>query len=367
MWKRDDSVPKEKNGDGRAMETILKHAAYGALRRGGIYWLARQRRRKQVVILTYHGVLQQGSEIYVNRNCVSSEMFEKQMRWLKQHYQVLPLAEIVEGLQGRRELPEFAAAVTFDDGFWNNYSVAFPILMRYTIPATLFLTTDFIGTRGKMLWTEHVDRLIFSARVRRLQLQTNGTLMELDIHNAKSRIAASDRIRKFLKTLNPEERTRHIRALERQVDQTGMLLEAEEQEERYRFLNWDEVREMAENGIEIGSHTCSHSIVAHLSPSQAEEELLRSKQKIEAELGRPCRFFSYPNGSEKDFLPRDERLLQELGYSAALSQIYGFNDAGTDLFALRRINIVRSESFSFFMAKVTGVWGELRRLAAGVD
>ncbi len=344
------------------MTAVLKHTFYAVLRHGGFYQIARQKHKSDVLILTYHGVLQNGSNEYVNRNCVSAEMFEQQMRWLKQYYTVLPLSEIVDAFRNRKPLPEYTAAVTFDDGFRNNFTVAFPILVRYNIPATVFLTTDMIGNPGARLWTEHVDGIIFNANVRRLQVQMNGTLTEFDVSNQQAKIEASDRIRAFLKTLNPGERARHILALERQVDRPLDFLDDDESKERYEFLNWDEVRLMAEHQVEFGSHTRTHSIIAHLSPAELEKELFDSKRKIEQELGRPCRFFSYPNGTARDFSRRDQTMLREAGYEAALSQIYGFNTAETDLYALRRINIVRSPSFSYFLAKVTGVWGDIKKL-----
>ncbi len=344
----------------RVMTDMLKNAFYGVLRHGGVYHVSRQKQKNRVLILTYHGVLKNGSDSYINRNCVSAEMFEQQMRWLKRHYTIMPLGDIVEALRRGEPLPEYTAAITFDDGFRNNFTVAYPILVRYNIPATIFLITDMTDQPGARLWTDHVDAIIFRANVRRLQLQMNGTLAEFDISSPQAKIQASDRIRGFLKTLNPQERDRHILSLERQIDREIDLLEDEESRERYEFLSWDEVRLMAEHQIEFGSHTRSHAIIAHLSPAELENELLVSKRRIEEQLGKPCRLFSYPNGTPRDFSVRDQKVLQQAGYTAAVSQIYGFNTYDTDFYALRRINIVRSPSFSYFLAKVTGVWGRLR-------
>lgn len=344
------------------MNAIMKSTLYEFLRLAGIYSFARQKRKHEALILTYHGVLSNGQDTYVNRNCVSARMFENQLRWLKQNYQILPLSDIVESLEKKRKLPPFTAAITFDDGFRNNYTVAFPILVRYNVTATVFLTTDFIGKKNARLWTEHVDALIFSATVRRIQVQMNGSYMEFDISTPEGKIRASDRIRGFLKALNPAERQRRILALERQIDRKIEYMDDDEERERYEFLTWDDIRTMAQYGIEFGSHTRTHQIVAHLSPAELEDELINSRQKIETELGRPCTLFSYPNGTQKDFTKRDQNFLKESGYRAAFSQIYGFNAPGVvDLFALRRINIVRSEHFSFFLAKISGIWGEMRK------
>lgn len=331
----------------------MKSAFYKVLQLSGVLHYARRQHRDEVLILTYHGVLKKGTESYVNRNFVSQAMFEAQLRWLRAHYHVLPLAEIIDGLAGKRSLPPFPAAITFDGGYRNNYTVAFPLLLKYNLPATVFLTTNFIGESRKKLWVERVDAIIHSATARRLSLQMNGNLTVFDVSSKRAKVHASDHIRAYLKSLNPAERERKILSLEVQVEQPRDCIE--EAEERYAFLSWDEVRTMAEGGIEFGSHTASHAILSTLSSEDAKNELRRSKEAIETQLGRACELFSYPNGQARDFCQRDQALLQELGFRAAFTQICGFNRPGDDLLAMKRINIVRSKQLAYFVAKITGV------------
>jgi hypothetical protein len=105
--------------------------------------------------------------------------------------------------------------------------------------------------------------------------------------------------------------------------------------------------------------------MATLDEERANFELAESRRLIEERLGTPCRLFSYPNGTTADFGSREQRLLQRHGYSAAVSQIDGFNDASTDLTALRRINVGRSGHLSFFIAKISGIWSLFKRLQNG--
>jgi hypothetical protein len=140
---------------------------------------------------------------------------------------------------------------------------------------------------------------------------------------------------------------------------------AAEIEERYAFLTWKQIQAMAQHQITFGSHTHTHPIMATLDEEKANFELAESGRLIEERLGTPCRLFSYPNGTATDFGPREQRLLQCYGYSVAVSQIDGFNDAATDLTRLRRINVGRNENLSFFIAKISGVWSLLKRLQSG--
>ncbi|MBC6949062.1 polysaccharide deacetylase family protein [candidate division KSB1 bacterium] len=107
--------------------------------------------------------------------------------------------------------------------------------------------------------------------------------------------------------------------------------------------------------ISFGSHTHTHSIMSGLSLAEAHFELNESRHLIESELGAPCTIFSYPNGSARDFGKRDIELLRKLGFVAATSQLPGFNDHKTNLYALRRINISRHRDFNYFLAKISGM------------
>jgi peptidoglycan/xylan/chitin deacetylase (PgdA/CDA1 family) len=132
--------------------------------------------------------------------------------------------------------------------------------------------------------------------------------------------------------------------------------------EKYEFLNWENVGQMAKNGVEFGSHTINHSILTTLGTEDAFEEINKSKEQIEQVLQTKCTLFSYPNGTTKDFNESHKILLKEAGYSCALTQIPSLNDIGVHPFELRRLNIDRGHDFLVFMATITGVLPSLRRI-----
>jgi peptidoglycan/xylan/chitin deacetylase (PgdA/CDA1 family) len=356
----------------------LKTALYHSFCCLGICRFGRFLRRDRAVILTYHGVLQKTQDGYENRNCVDAQMFDRQMAFMKRHYNVVPLADLTQWLSTGKEMPPYTAAITFDDGFRNSFTVALPILRKYRLPATVFLTTSFIGGEELGLWTEQVDRLLQEAPVETVRIVVNGKEREYPLRTKADREAASDRVRGYLKTLPPERRQSVMTTLLGQMlaKTGGTKLNTEnvpkyselngqtaaEIEERYAFLTWEQVQAMARHQITFGSHTHTHPIMATLDEEKARFELAESRRLIEDRLGTPCRLFSYPNGTAADFGPREQRLLQQHGYIAAVSQIDGFNDASTDLTALRRINVGRNEKLSFFVAKISGLWSLLKRL-----
>jgi len=335
------------------MNTALKKTVYAWLRRIGVYKFSQWQHRHQALILTYHGVIRSVDNSYSNRNSISAEEFEQQMAYLSQRYHVMALPELVRCLQARQPLPNYTVVITFDDGFRNNYTVAAPILKKYGMPATIFLVTAYVNSPKLGLWTERVDWLLQSSTVPVLEFAIDGEVRQLALQTTRDRIIASDRVRDYLKRLPPVEREQAIVALQSKL---GKVREIDNSlEERYAFLTWDQARELQRQQITFGSHTHSHAILSSLSAAEAHFELTESRSLIEAELGTACTLFSYPNGSARDFGRRDIELLQKLGYTAAVSQLPGYNDHRTDRFALRRINISRSSDFNYFLAKISGL------------
>ena len=337
---------------------IAKTSLSGLLHAGGAFRLARRLNRHRLLVLTYHGVMQStdGPDAWLNRNMVDTATFRWQMQYLAKTSTCMTLGQAVARLRHGTPLPSNSVVVTFDDGFKNNYTQAFPVLIECGVPATIFLTTDHIGRGMHPLWTERVARLISGLKrpVVRLELADETRLWW--IRSAVEREQAASAILKLLKRLPVALRDDKIAELVSQADGE----EPPTQPERYEFLNWDDVRTMAAAGIEFGSHTVHHPVLSTLDPRQRLEEVVNSKETIERELRQPCRTFSYPNGGVGDFGDTDRRVLRQVGYAGAATQIPGFNNLATDPFALRRINIGRGHTRLVFTAQLSGLWQQIK-------
>ena len=180
--------------------------------------------------------------------------------------------------------------VTFDDGFKNNYTQAFPVLMECGVPATIFLTTGHIGRGMHLLWTERVARLISGMKrpVVRLELGDEPRLWWLRSEAEREQTACA--ILKLLKRLPIGLREDKIAELVKQADREEPPTTAE----RYEFLTWDDARAMTAAGIEFGSHTVHHQVLSTLDARQRLEEVVSSKETIERELRQPCRSSAIP-------------------------------------------------------------------------
>jgi peptidoglycan/xylan/chitin deacetylase (PgdA/CDA1 family) len=234
-------------------------------------------------------------------------VFEQQMQFLKQCYQVKPLTELVERAK-RGDVPHRAVAITFDDGYRDNYEFAFPILKKYGLPATVFVATGAIGT-GEILWHDRIFDAFRFATAPRTNLQS-----------------ALDRARE----LYGDDRRRWVENVEQELKPIFPP------EYAPYMLSWSQIREMHVSGIEFGSHTVTHPILSKIPRDEMLKELRESKQRLAEQLNANVVSFAYPNGKTSDYNDEIKAALPQCGYSYAVTTRAGFNRPLADPFDLRR-------------------------------
>jgi peptidoglycan/xylan/chitin deacetylase (PgdA/CDA1 family) len=283
-----------------------------------------KRQFNSLQILTYHRVNDDRDPFFPALN---TEQLASQMAYLSEYWSPLPLEQAVEMLQ-KGDLPPRAVVVTFDDGYRDNYLCAYPILARYGVPATIFLASGAIGS-GRMLWHDRVFRAFRETKVAMLE-GIAGLEGKLPVRNVDEKHAAQARVLQLLWALTDEERLDRIRRLEEQ------LAVGRKDTWPGLMLTWEDVCEMAANGISFGSHTISHPILSTLPECRIRQEIVDSKVVIEKQIGSPVIGFAYPVGRKPDFNDRVKAIVKEAGYKWAVTTIFGVNEAGQDLFELRR-------------------------------
>ncbi|MCY1077358.1 polysaccharide deacetylase family protein [Archangium lansingense] len=214
--------------------------------------------------------------------------FERHVTFLAREYQPVHLSELVAGLEGQTRLPRRAVALTFDDGYRNNLYLVAPILARHGIPATIFITTGLIGTDGWM-WGYELEE-IFSRHPPEQVCHASGDLaiIRMGSLGLSPRVLTSACV-EYLKDLP------HASMLDI-VERLRARFPVPVNDEN-RFLSWDEVRELASQGFELGAHTRSHPILTRLPLAEVDRELRASRDMLEKKLGVRPRLFSYPNGA----------------------------------------------------------------------
>jgi peptidoglycan/xylan/chitin deacetylase (PgdA/CDA1 family) len=283
----------------------------------------------------YHAVVP--APLAVFDTCfLDASAFADQIEHLARHHDVVPLSRTPQLLQQRVGRP--SVAVTFDDGFLNNFEVAFPVLERAGVPATIFLCTDLIDT-DDTIWFCRVNQALAESHLSTLEWRGK----QYELRDAQARATTSAEIQARLKQGSQREL---IDGLQEVV---GLLGGDPEQElgtrSPYRMLTSSAVRELARSPlIEFGAHTRDHSILGRLVGTQRRDQIDGSIQRVAELTGRPCRLFAYPNGGREDYDQECVELLRRAGVELAVTAIPGLSDSRTPLLELRR----------------DGVWGDIR-------
>lgn len=290
--------------------------------------------RANPIILFYHGVSARpvtGPIQNWDGKHLTLDTFVAHLRTLKRWRHVVPLAEMIEGLRTGQNMRGWAA-ITFDDGYENNASHAAPVLADFKMCATFFLASGYIGV-DRWMWTDWLENILVSTTER--SVIPPGFAQPLPLTSAMERRAAIATIKAALKRI-PHEHCRV--ALEELAFQLGSS-ESTSPHGDYRFMSWDQARELSRGGFEIGAHTINHPILSQIQLPEARQEILGSRDHIVAELGKCSETFCYPNGHSSDYTAEHMALCRE-HFQAALSTNQGLVDA-RHLYELQRFGTPR--------------------------
>jgi len=286
----------------------------------------RQRRAPICQILIFHRI-NDDNDPFLAASPVKA--FEMQMEYIAKHFPVISLDKLANG-EWAKGGEKFCLAVTFDDGYRDNYLNAFPILKRLGVPATIFLTTGCIE-KSTLPWYDQVS-LGFKLTTRpSLNLRGLGG-PEATMDSTGTRLLAMRETLEWLWGLPTSERLRSLPELFHALRvPTSLNLPN-------FMLNWDEVREMGKQGIGFGAHTVRHPVLSKTSRDGVVEEIQESKKNIELQIRQPVRHFAYPFGRCGDFTADTKVILREAGFETAVTTIPGYNGLNDDPLELKRFS-----------------------------
>ncbi len=296
-------------------------------------------------ILCYHRVGTEGVPLFSR---LEPKVFEAQMRYVTKHYRVVPLGQLCRELQDGAAV-EPTLAVTFDDGYRDLYTHAFPVLQKYQIPATIYLIGRCMET-GEVPWYDKIFLALKAVAGESFEIELERP-RKFKIFSFSVQAAAAWEIVSYLRKIPDTHRQKWCAAFEQQIPLPLEELEG-------RMLDWSQVRTMHRAGVFFGSHTMSHPVVSQLGPQALEEELVASKQFFERGLGAPIDDFAYPFGKPEDGSLAATEFLTRSGYRSAVTTTEGFNTTGTDRFQLRRLQIGEDSSLANFAFSVSRLFLE---------
>lgn len=295
---------------------------------------------RKVLIFTYHRFSKD-----THPHKISEIEFESHLTYLAKHNNILSLKEVVEAKRNNLELPANSTVITIDDGYSDAYDIAFPLLKKYKMPATLYAITDFID--GKIwLWTDLMRYLLLASEAGFFSYEhPNGELVESELEDDFQKLEIAGRVNSILKKLSDKEKDFRIKEIAESLE-----VEIPEQPtSEFAPITWKQAREMDKSYINIESHTITHPILPNVSAKRLEYELTQSKERLEEILERKVEHFCYPNGSLNEDV---EKATIKAGYKSATTTEYGFNNGRTNLFLLKRIDA--SPNIANFAQSVSG-------------
>jgi len=276
-------------------------------------------------ILPYHMIVDRPNGFYPE---TSLKIFEKQMAHISRNYTVVDLSELVDRVKQGKPLHGLVA-ITFDDGFRDNYELAFPILRKLHIPATIFLSTEYVDS-GKPPWFIVFRHAFMSTRKTRLDLQMGEKKFSFPLNTSHERLQASNSVMAEIRRCDNNKRLELLTELYENLDA----------EPSYKLdglmLSWDQIREMSSRNISFGAHTVSHPVLSRVSLEQADMEIRTSKETIASAIQKSVTTFAYPFGKTTDFSPSLTPLLQKYQFECAVTTETDINDDRVPLYSLNR-------------------------------
>lgn len=280
-------------------------------------------------MLTFHRVLTD-AELQQTASLpgmvVRQKTFDAFLDYASRKYEFVDLSQNIDWQRGSK----IKLAITFDDGWCDNASVAYPIACKYHAPLVIFIVAEKIGTTLPF-WPERTAAVLDRRRTSPGLVQSRNYI---------------ERTIEDLKGLPAQERNQRIGEL------ISEHLPSQSFPEVDQTMSWEEVARLHRGGVTFGSHTSTHEILTSVSLAQAEEEIAGSRERIEENLGGSCRLFSYPNG---DCSQGVRNLAQQAGYQLAfLNRDPGVWTEKCDPYRIPRVNVCE-----FHLVDSTGTFSPL--------
>ncbi len=304
---------------------MIKQTALNLLVAADVFSVFRFLNRSKLLILMYHR-FSEGEEY----GKTSRKTFETHLKYLTNNYKIISLTEAVAHLSGSGEMPTRTAVLTIDDGYRDVYDVAFPILRLFDLPATLYVVTGFLDKQC-WIWTDKARYLLTETKNERLSFAVVEKIFDEELGDKNSRLALAGKVNSELKKLPDLEKDIVLSDLAKLL---SVPLDDVPPSE-FGPISWDQAREMAAAGIEIGSHTVNHPILTNIDADALAEELSVSRTVLAGQLQTDKLHFCYPNGNVSQ---RERDAAESAGYASAVTTEIRICERADDRFLLPRID-----------------------------
>ena len=352
----------------RFASSLLRRIVYPCLSRSG--YLSARAGGENLCVITYHGVLPSGYEVRdpdQDGGLVTVEQFRLQLRLLKSHYHVVSPAEVLAWASEGRELPRRSILLTCDDGLLNTLTDMVPVLREEKLSCLFFVLASSAGQESQRLWYDELYLLLLAAPSGSFPMGAGGMTVELQERGQRRRVWGD--LLKKLSALDQPERLRFIDdarvkfGLDKEWD--AKFRSGKAQRRRFSLLNLNELRQLVDEGMSVGSHTLSHPILSQQEPDKAWKEISESKDKLEKALGTGVWALAYPFGDPFSVTRREWQMAERAGFACAFMNVGGGFGAQLPRFALPRVHVTSEMGLAEFEAHVSGFHRTLQAALSG--
>jgi peptidoglycan/xylan/chitin deacetylase (PgdA/CDA1 family) len=323
-----------------AENSVWKKAARVALHDLGGLSLLRWKNRRKFGVLMFHSFSPSNT---ANLDVVCG--------YIARTFEPMDLHKIVIAIRIGSRLPDNVIAVTIDDGYRSFLEHGFPVLQKHRLPTTLYAVSRFADGRI-WLWFDQVEFAIRQTTKTFLRFTLNGTVMEMHLGSDQEKTSACNSLIERLKEVPNDCCLRFVATI-------GTLCGVDVPGKPPDYcapMNWDDLRAIAADGVEVGCHTGSHPILSRVTdPLELRREILESKRLIEENLARPVRHFCYPNGRDVDIGEPAKRLVAEAGYDSATTTTWGLNSGVQSALSLHRLPFDDALDFRYAIELLAGL------------
>lgn len=290
-------------------------------------------------VLTYHRVMDPAQKPERSPTAtVTPAAFDQQMQFVRERYCIVSIQQVLEAIHTGKDLPQRPVLITFDDAYQDFAENALPVLQRYQLPVTLFVPTAFPDHPERVFWWDQLYNALSSAHSLGLVQTPAG---RLPVETADQRKQAFRILRGYVKSLPHHKAMAWVNQFCEEVEAPVL---------RGDVLSWDQLRQIAQEGVALGAHTQTHPLMSQVSSKNAREEIAGSVRDLNREIGEVYPIFAYPSGG---YTPEVFPILQSEGIQLAFTTDRGHNRIGkTDSLQLKRINVGPGTSLSLLRGQL---------------
>lgn len=324
------------------LRSFFKKSAYSLIRYSGLLELGKILQRKNIQIVTYHGLCLPGdtSLSWLPQNFNTTEQFAEHMNYFSKRMTPLSLEEAVYIVQSKKPCVRNGVVISFDDGYSNNIAYGEPIINRYKIPVTIFLSTDYMDS-GELFPHDRYKCLKY--------WMEKGYVTDVRDRNNIAN----------LKSYKDISIVDFLQSIENLWTRLSCYLDSD-QRRLLKPLEWNTIQQSS-SLVQWGAHTCTHSILSHLLEKRRREEIGNSLKRVRDNCNTNSVSFCYPNGEPEDFGEFDMNVLTQNKALCAVTTSNGSFKVGDNLFCIKRRSLSLGFDYNAFLSELYGVRGLINR------